>query len=140
MNVKRAVGIGFVAYLCSFVLGIIVVLLYGLDLTQTGKAPKLMLIINILISVVLVALFSLHYLKDKRLKADVKEGLYFGFVLIIIGFVLDFIGFSISFAVGSRQDIIVYYSNPYFWIALALLIATTAIVGYIRGKKNKLKR
>ena len=137
MNVKRAVGIGAVAYLCSFVLGIIVVLLYGSDLTQTGKTPKLMLIINILISVVLVALFSLYYLKDKKLKADVKEGLYFGFVLIIIGFVLDFIGFSISLAVGSRQDIITYYSNPYFWVALALLIATTAIVGYIRGKKRK---
>ena len=136
MNVKRAIGIGLVAYLCSFILSIVVVLLYGLDLTQTGNAPKLILIINILISIVLVTLFSLFYFKDKKLNADIKEGLHFGFVLIIIGFILDFIGFSISFAVGSKQDIILYYSNPYFWIALTLLIATTAVVGYIKGKKK----
>ncbi len=127
---------GVVVYLCSFVLGILLSIISSLYFSQTGKTNTIISLINLVLMVVIVALFSLYYFKDNKIKADVKEGLKFGLVLIVIGFVFDWVGFLISIARNSPQDLINYYSNPYFWIALILLIGTSALVGHIKGKSQ----
>ena len=76
------------------------------------------------------------YFKDKKIKRNAKEGFYFGLVLIIIGFILDGILFTVGAIAGGTQfDVLAYYTSPFFWAALVLVVITTTIVGAVKGKK-----
>ncbi|MBI2451863.1 hypothetical protein HYV50_02160 [Candidatus Pacearchaeota archaeon] len=136
MNLKRAVWVGIVTYILSLIIGIVVISLLGFDFTQSAEIPNSIFLINIIITIIVVALFTLFYLKDKKINQNAKEGFFFGLVLIILGFIFDVIIFSISAAATNTQkNIIEYYSNPLFWLALILFLATTTIVGAIKGKR-----
>ncbi|MEK6844064.1 MAG: hypothetical protein AABX83_01415 [Nanoarchaeota archaeon] len=136
MNIKRAIWVGVVTYILSFIVGMVSAILIGFDINQ-AEMPTSFYVIGIIISIVLAGLFTLVYFRDKKIKASAKEGFYFGLVLIIIGFIMDIIIFSIGAAAGSEMDILAYYSNSMFWIALVLFVATTTIVGAIKRKKSK---
>jgi len=138
MNVKRAIGVGLLTYLVSFILGIIVMFAMGVDPSQGSEIPKSAFIVNIIITLILAGLFTLFYFKDKKIKRNAKEGFLFGIVLIIMGFILDVIIFTLTSIMTSTQiNILEYYSNPIFWLALILFVLTTTIVGAIKEKKKK---
>lgn len=138
MNIKRAVGVGILTYLIAFIIGMIVVGISGVDATNPAEVPKSVLYINIVITIIIAALLTLFYFKGKHTKANVKEGLLFGIVLVIVGFILDIIIFLIfSSASQSEFDLMEYYSNPIFWVSLVLLLITTSVVGWIKGRKKR---
>ena len=137
MNIKRAIWVGIAVYLVSFFIGLIVMTLAGINPADTSEIPNSILYVNIFITIIIAALFTILYLKDKKIEANAKEGLFFGLVLIVIGFVFDIVIFAIASATtANKQSLIDYYSNPVFWAALILFLATTTITAAnIKRKK-----
>ena len=136
MNLKRAIWVGLLTYVLSFIFGLVVMFFLGVDPAQTSEIPRSFLIILILVSLVFAGLFSLFYFKDKKIKPSAKEGFLFGLVLVAVGFILDVIIFGISNAfTETQQDLIAYYSDPLFWVALILFVAVTTIVGALKKRK-----
>lgn len=136
MNLKRAIGIGFLTYIATFAVGIIAALAMGLDMTSTDTPPPEMFYISAIAAVIIASLFSLWYFKGKNVETNAKQGFIFGIVLILIGFAMDFITF-IPYVTsgGSYNDLLAYYSNPIFLITLVLILVTPAVVGHILSKK-----
>jgi len=135
MDFKRALWVGIVTYIVSFLIGMGVILAMGFQPSQITEIPSIVLYINIAITIVLAVVFTLLYFRGKGIAPGVKEGFFFGIVLVIIGFILDAIIFSASSQItGTQQNIIMYYSNPIFWTALLLFLATAAIVGAVKGR------
>ena len=136
MNFKRALWIALLVYGISFIVGSLILVFSGLDLTQVSDVPDIFLYVNILVTVILAVLFTMFYFKDKKVKRNAKEGFYFGLVLILVGFILDIVIFSLgSLASESSLDLLDYYSNPIFWLSLVLIIVTATVVGAIKGRK-----
>ena len=136
MNFKRAIGIGLLTYIFAFVIGIVVMFLFQVDPSDPFSIPPLVLYVNIGITIILAAFFTLWYLRGKKIKPGMKEGFLFGLVLIIIGTVLDVLLFTLgAIVLNAPLDIIGYYSNPVFWISLLLFLATTTLVGWIAGRR-----
>lgn len=144
MNLKRAAWIGVVTYIISFIIGIIVMYFLGFDPSQASEIPNSLLYVNIILTIIIAALFTWFYFSGKssekkaKIKPSMKEGLLFGVVLIVVGFIIDLIIFGISsIATDVEQNIIKYYSNPLFWVAIVLLLVTTTLVGFVMSKKRK---
>ena|SRR3989344_864898 len=136
MNIKRAIGVGVLTYVVSFIIGLIVMIAMGIDPLQASEIPQSAFIVNIVITIILAGFFTLFYFNDRKIKPNAYEGFMFGVVLVVIGFVFDVVMFFIgSVFAGSKVDIATYYSNPLFWIALFLFIVTTTLVGAFRGKR-----
>lgn len=138
MNIKRAIGVGLLTYLTSFILGTIIMFAMGIDPSQTSEIPQSAYIINIIVTIILAGLFTLFYFRNKKIKRNAKEGFMFGIVLVIIGFILDIIILAIVSTMTTTQiDLLEYYSNPLFWLALILFVLTTTIVGAMKEKRKK---
>ena len=143
MNLKRAIWVGILIYVVSFILRIIVTIILGLGIinleinpTQT-EISNIYFFIYILIILIITTLFTLYYFKDRKIKPSAKEGFFFGVILIILGFILDIINFSILAAVSdSNQSTISHYSNPLFWLELVLFLVVTTVIGAIKQKKK----
>ncbi|MBS3093732.1 hypothetical protein J4456_04090 [Candidatus Pacearchaeota archaeon] len=137
MNLKRALGIGLLTYVLAFVIGIVIMFLFQVDSSDPFSIPPYILYINIGITIILAAFFTLWYLRGKKIKPSVKEGFLFGITLIIIGTVIDVILFSIGALLSDvPMSLLDYYSNPVFWISLLLFLATTTLVGWIAGRRQ----
>ena len=123
-------------YITSFIIGMVPLLFIDIDITDASSLPQSFFIVGIILSVILATLFTLLYFRDRKIKRNAKEGFYFGLVLIAIGFTFDLAIFTISgLATGYETDIFSYYSNPLFWVATVLFVATTTTVGWIKGRK-----
>src|SRR3989344_4139637 len=130
MNLKRAIWVGALTYIASFIIGALVLSLLGYELAQGSEVSTPILVINIVITIIIAVLFTLLYFK--KVKASGREGLYFGITLVILGTILDAIIFSIAATAGQSISLAEYYSNPLFWLALFLFIVTTILVGVIK--------
>ncbi|MBM3232714.1 hypothetical protein FJZ18_00925 [Candidatus Pacearchaeota archaeon] len=137
MKFYRALGISLLTYFFSMVLGIIVMTVMGISIASGGNdIPKEALIINIILTLILSGISTNIYLNGKGIKPGVREGFLFGIVLVVLGTIIDIIFFSLSsIATGTQQSIIEYYSNPLFWTALILFLATCIITGFLREKR-----
>ena len=137
MNLKRAIGIGLLTYICTFIVGIIAALGMGLDMTSTDTPPPEMFYISAVAAVIIASLFSVWYFKGKNVKPSAKQGLYFGVTLIIIGFIMDIVTF-IPYVLGggSYNDLLSYYANPIFLVTLVLILGTPAAIGHILSQKK----
>ena len=130
MNYKRAIGIGFVAYLASFAFGIVVALLFGVNFETTAEVPRIVWVVGLIAQIVIGLLFAYWYFSSKKIKKyGVLEGLYLGAVFVAVGFLIDalFIIPSI-FISGAPSDILAYYTNPLFWVSILLLFLCTMFV------------
>lgn len=136
MNYKRAIGIGLLTYIATFIVGMIAAMTLGLDLTSTDAPPPEMFYISAVAAVVIAALFSVWYFKGKNVEVNAQQGLKFGVTLIIIGFIMDFLTF-IPYVTsgGSYSDLLTYYANPIFLVTLLLILATPAAVGQLLQNK-----
>ena len=136
MNLKRAIRIGVLTYITLLIIGGIAISFLGINPMQRDKISNSVFAVHIITTIIIAAVSTLFYLKDKKIKSNAKEGLLFGIVLIIIGFILDMLFVLIySFISSSKIDLLEYYIDPIFWSGLILLLATTAIIGSIKGKK-----
>jgi hypothetical protein len=130
MNLKRAIWMGALVYIISFILGFIGALIIGIDLTTVKEPTTGLWIFGIIVTVIVMIIFTIWYFKGKELKASAKEGFLFGITTVILGFILDLL---ISFILRRVQDLSSYYSNPLFWVTLFILLITSTVVGWARG-------
>lgn len=136
MNLKRASWVAVLMYITSFIVGLIPMIVMGVDTTQLSEFPTSFFIVGILISVILAVFYTLFYLRDESIKRTPKEGLLFGLIVIVAGFILDGIMFGIMILTGQSQfDLAAYYTNIFFWLAAVLVIVTTTLVTYLKGRK-----
>jgi hypothetical protein len=135
MKLKRAIWIGVLAYIGSFIVGIITASVFGMDLESAVEAPTEVWVVGIVASILLMALFCLWYFKDNQIKPSLKEGFRFGIVAIIVAFVIESV-LIVPFIIlsGAPSDIYSYYANPLFWLTVALILITTSVVGKIKEK------
>ena len=89
MNLKRALWVGALTYITSFIIGMVPLLFIDIDITDASSLPQSFFIVGIILSVILATLFTLLYFRDRKIKRNAKEGFYFGLVLIGIGFTFD---------------------------------------------------
>jgi hypothetical protein len=122
------------------ILGMIVCSIMGIQLDQaTMVLPMEMWLITAFISVLASIGATYWYFKGKNLKANAKHGLYFGTSIVIAGFLLDLLFFwSLSFQ-GFDPIMVLkgYYSQPMFWLTLALILAGSSGTGYWLESKKK---
>tara|TARA_Y100000310_G_scaffold172170_2_gene172305 strand:+ start:7567 stop:7974 length:408 start_codon:yes stop_codon:yes gene_type:complete len=135
MNVKRAIWISILAYITTFIVGIITATIMGIDLESASTLPSSVWFVTIILSAVVIGAFSFWYFK--KVKPSAKEGLLLGITFIIVGTVLD-IAIIIPYilASDSPSDIMAYYANPMFWVSLLIVIAAAAGVGHYLQKKK----
>jgi hypothetical protein len=134
MKLKRAIGIGVVTYIVSFIFGIVTALLMGIDLSNAEAAPQSVWVIGIFGTVVIVSLSAFWYFK--KVKANLKEGFKLGLVFVIVSFLIEFL-LVIPYIItsGSPASMIEYYSNPLLWLSIALLIVSASLVGEYKGRQ-----
>jgi len=141
MNIKRAIGVGVLTYLSSFILIIvsmpIATIMWMNDLSIAFNQ------IYKIINLILAGLFTLFYFKDKKIKRNAKEGFLFGIVLIIVTSILNIIAGFIQYNLKYPTQITLggairtYFSHSSNWITLILFVVTTTIVGAMKEKKKK---
>ncbi len=136
MNLKRATLVSVLIYAISFAIGFILMFKLGINAFELETIPSSFYYLSMLAGIILTAVFTIFYFKDKKLKPSLKEGFLFGVVLIVVGSILDVIIFSIGLASGGPSTAIIdYYSNPFFWATIVLLLATSSLVGWIKSRK-----
>lgn len=135
MNFKRAIWIALLTYILSLALGLIVTTAMGVSLAPGTELSSAFIIVNIVITIIISAIFSILYFK--KVKPNAKEGFYLGITVIIVGAILDLLFFfSYSAFTGVRLSIGEYFGNALFWASIVLFLITTTLVGYIKGKRR----
>ena len=129
MPIKRAIWIGVVAYAVTFIVGLVVGLVFSFD-TQSdlGNVPTEVLYTGALIAVLIVSAACWWFFRADSATPSYKHGLYFGLISIGIGFVLDFVS---VLPFGNPVVILGgYYTQPFFIITLLLILGGTTGMGY----------
>lgn len=134
-NLKRALGISLVLYIATFIVGIVCGAFLGHDMSST-VFPESFWYIGMVAAVILTALFTLWYFKNKNIIPSAKSGLLFGLTAIILSSILDYVLFAFGNSQGAAVDLGMYYGDYRFWIILVLVVATAKVVGYVKRTKN----
>jgi ABC-type spermidine/putrescine transport system permease subunit II len=136
MNIKRAIWLGVLTYITSFIVGIILAAILGIDITTGEPLTPTLWYLSIIFTIIVSAIFTYIYFKDEKTKPDFTQGIYFGFVLIVIGFIIDSLIIIPYILQGnSKIEVLSYYTEPFFWLSLVLLLVTTSIIGHFKGRK-----
>lgn len=131
----RAIKIGLVLYLATFVVGIAAGVLMGQDMSTFENLPDSFWYIGMVSALVLTGLFSWWYFKSPRIVPSALGGLYFGLTVVILSFLLDFALFSIGNS-GNTESMWEYYSDFRFWVIVLIVLGTAKVVGFIKRPRN----
>jgi hypothetical protein len=141
MNYKRAAGIALVAYIATFLIGIITTSLAQVPFSTDAELPTIFFVIQIFAMFGIGVLFTIWYLRSPSVKTSGISGLHFGFSMIAVGFVLDAVAFVPALVNGLPiTQIISLYVNPLFWIAVLILLATSYLTGFALAKRRAAPR
>jgi hypothetical protein len=135
-NFKRALGMSFLLYASTFIVGILSGVLGGVDMSSMDNVPEAFWYIGMIAAVVLAALFTWRYFADTRIERSTLNGLYFGLTAIAFSMLLDLILFSLGNMQGADVDLIAYYSDVRFWTIVIIVVATASVVGYVVRTPN----
>lgn len=136
MQIKRAIGASVLTYIASFILGSIFAISAGINLAETQAIPPSMWYLAAVSAIVFAAGFAYWYFRSPKTHPCAKEGLLLGITMIITGFVLDMITFlPLLTHPDPFGPILDYYSSPFFWSTLALILGVTSLTGWWLGKK-----
>lgn len=125
------------AYIASLAVGIAVMVVYGIDLGETQAIPPEMWYAGAITAIIFAALFAAWYFRSPKVDASAQEGLKFGLVMIVTGFVLDLVSFLPLLTHEDPYDpILEYYSSPFFWVTLVLVVVAAALTGNFLGAKK----
>ncbi len=138
INLKRALGIGLVAYIASFFIGILTAVLVGINLGVESEVPALVWQIGLVSTLLIGLVFGGWYFAGKKTGKGLQEGGLLGLCFIAVGFVIDFV-LIIPYIIvsGAPSDVWAYYLSPYFWGSLFLLLVATSFVGWWKEKQGK---
>jgi len=134
MNYKRALGLGVLVYVGSFIIGLAACFFVGYDMTAGEPMPDSMYYVGMVAAVVLTYWATRWYLRG-RPSYDIVDGGMFGLAIIVIGFILDVIIFGISMG-GDISAMKLYYSDARFWITLIIIALTATMTAMCPPRKN----
>lgn len=136
MKFKRALGITFLIYIASFIVGIITMIALGLHPDEMREAPLTMCIISFVAMAIFAVFGTLWYLRGSTVTW--KEGAKFALVGILLSFVLDIVMFSIAPIQGEnpKDTIINYYSGYLFWVSLIIYLGTSSLTAWYKSKRR----
>jgi hypothetical protein len=141
MNYKRATGIALVAYVATFIIGIITTSLAQVPFSTDAVLPTIFFVIQIFAMFGIGVLFTLWYLRSPSIRTSGLSGLHFGLSMLAVGFILDAIAFVPALINGLPiTQIISLYVNPLFWIAALILLATSYVTGFALSKRKNNSR
>ena len=140
MNFKRAVGIGVVYYIASFVVGIVAALATGFDFEAGAAFTPILTVIGIVMTLILTPLFTYWYFNSKKgtkITPTLQHGLKLGVVFLLIGTVFDLLTLGAASVAGELPDNpFEFYMDIWFWVMLAVMLASAAGAGhYLANKK-----
>ncbi len=133
--VKRAIGLGVLTYVFSFIPGVIISLLVGVDFESAQDLPDRVYLWGMLVSAVLMVFMTLWYFANKQLKQTARSGFYFGFTAIGVGFVFDTLMFLPMILSGGTDPVLIYYANELFWLTVVVVILVATFVGWLGERK-----
>ena len=136
MNYKRALLLSLLAYVISFIVGLLAALIFSVDFSGDDPIPRSLWYVGIIASIIIMASFTLWYFKSDTTTASTLNGLAFGAIAVVFSAALDALIFTPAALSGRGNELISYYSEPLFWITLILVIVTTTLVGYLMGRKS----
>ncbi len=122
-------------YVASFIIGIAATFLIGPDLVNTGQASQSFLILQVLISFALGFAGAWWFFATPSIVPSAISGVRFGGVAVATGFVLDFLLFIPGMLAGyTLADLASFYMETWFWFAIVLMFAGTALAGHVRAR------
>lgn len=131
--VVTAVGL----YIASFVVGLLVSSVFGLEAAIGQTLPLPFLIVQCMLSLVLGFLAAWWYFRAPGIDASAMHGLTFGGFVIVVSFVLDFLLFIPAILNGYPLGALAsLYGDPWFWAALALLLVGTTAAGFLHARTS----
>lgn len=138
MNIKRAIGASVLAYLASLVVGIVVAVIFDINLEETEAVPPILWYTGAITAVFFVGVFSFWYFRSPSTTPSASEGFRLGLVMIATGFLLDFITLLPLF---THEDpfgpMLEYYLDPFFLGTLVLVLGVTTLVGRHLGTSRE---
>jgi Na+-transporting methylmalonyl-CoA/oxaloacetate decarboxylase gamma subunit len=130
-------------YLCTFVVGVLIALILGTDLSGETQISTAHWVLSIIWSILLSSVFSLWYFRDKVIPWTAREGIYLGATFFVVGIVFDLL-FLIPYivaGVGNTEALVQYYLDIWFWVSVVLVVLMPVVVGgmgeKIHGKGKK---
>lgn len=136
MQYKRAIGLAVLAYLASFVVGLLTIALSAIQFIPT-QTTGFFYGIQFVSIVVIGAVFAWWYFRPPYVGTSLKNGFFFGLVVVAVGFVLDTILAIPAIVLGVPvAQFVAMYTDPLFWATLALLLATTTGTGALLARNG----
>lgn len=134
MPIKRAIWISVVAYVATFILGIVFGLFFGFGTApDLSDIPAAALYSGAVAAIVVIGLAAWWFFKSPKAVPTTRHGLYFGLISIAVGFTLDFVT---VLPFGNPIELLgAYYVEPFFAVTLLLILGTTTAVGHFLEKK-----
>ena len=125
MNTKRAILSGILLWVLIFFE--VSILLFGFKLAQGATAYY---ISHYILLVILVVISSLVYFKERKIKANFKQGVLLGICFILVGVVLDSI---ITIPLFLKMDYSFLISMEML-MSNILVIVVSGVVGLVKKK------
>ncbi len=133
-NFKRALGFSVLVYVTTFVIGLVAGILGKVDMSSMENTPDYFWYVGMIVSVVLIAIFTKLYFKSPTVRPSAKSGLMFGLTAVAVSFLLDFATFSIG---GMGDQLGMYFGDYRYWIMIVLVVLTAKLVGHMKGKASQ---
>lgn len=135
MNYKRAVVFAAGLYVASFIVGVVVTLFIGPEFLDEGGVSSPFLVLQALLALLLGFASSWFYFNSPSTTPSAMNGLMFGGIAVLVGFVFDFLLFIPGMLAGYLlTDLLSFYAEVWFWIALILVLASTSAAGFLRAR------
>lgn len=125
MNFKRMLYASLIAYAVTFVIGMLIGLIFPFDL---ANPTPLFWVLTILATILAVTFASFWYFKSQ---GTIKEGAYLGISMLVVGFILDLI-ILIPVWTTSFDLLLTYYASYWFLVAIFFVVAIPIIVAKIK--------
>ena len=135
----RIVVFGFGTYLVSFVIGIVIGLIFGADFENASitELPESLWYAGMATTTLITYLAARWYFMDITIEPSAKEGLLFGLAIVGIGFLFDIFFLLPQIADQGTEELFNYFSHPFFVLTIFMVVAVSAIVGAREEQSRK---
>ncbi len=118
-------------YIVSLGASLALVGFFGLDAVMKAMTePDLTIWLASFSTIALIAYGATKwYLRDVLIEANVREGLFFGAMLILFGIALDMLIVVPHAYVTASTTVLEFYSKPFFMITVVIILVACALAG-----------
>lgn len=142
-RLRRLVGGALMTYVVSLGASLVLVAFFGLNpVMRAMNEPDLTIWLASFSTISLIAYGATKwYLRDIRIEANVREGLFFGASLMVCGIALDMITVIPHAFVTASTSIFTFYSKPFFLLTVVAILIAAALAGLMEETvRNKASR